>query len=291
MGGGGGSQSTNTQVQQIPEFEQEFARANQNIAASLASSPYPNYQGQLIADFTPQQQQGMQMAGTAATSYQPDLSAAEGLTAASTQQWSPQAAQQYMNPYAQAAMAPQIQALQLQTGQQQLQNDKNATMSGSFGDARHGVAQGLTNNYANQALNNIEATGMNTAYNTGLSAFQNANQQLLGAGNQFANLGSQQQALGETGANSLFGAGAQQQQQTQQQLTQSYNNFLNQANWGQNQLGLRESALSNSPYNNTNYISLAPTNSAAGNLGAFSSLAGLLGGGSGNNRIFGSQGM
>lgn len=291
MSGGGGSQSTNTQVQQIPEFEQEFAKQNQNIAASLASTPYPTYQGQLIADFTPQQQQGMQMAGQAATAYQPDLGAAEGLTAASTQQWSPQAAQQYMSPYAQAALAPQIQALQIQQGLNQNKIDANATQAGAFGDARHGVQSALNDYFGGQNLANIEATGMNTAYNTGLSAFQNANQQLLGAGNQFANLGAQQQGLGETGAQSLFGAGAQQQQLQQQQLTEAYNNFLNQVNWGQNQLGLRESALSNSPYNNTNYISLAPSNSSAANLGAFSSLAGLLGGGgSGTSpKIFGAQ--
>lgn len=283
MGSGGGGSSTNTQVQQIPEFEQQFAQANQNIAASLASQPYPTYQGQLIADFTPQQQQGMQMAGNAATAYQPDMGAAEGLTAASTRQWDPQAAQQYMSPYAQAALAPQVQALQLQQGLDQNKIDANATQAGAFGDARHGVESALNNYYAGQNLNNLEATGMNTAYNTGLGAFQTANQQLQGAGSQFANLGQAQQSLGVSGANALYGAGQQQQNLTQQQLTESYNNFLNQANWGQNELGLRESALSNSPYNNTNYVSLAPGNSSAANLGAFSSLAGLLGGSSGSS--------
>lgn len=292
MSGGGGSQSTNTQVQQIPDFEQGFAQSNQNIAASLASNPYPEYSGQLIADFTPQQAQGMQMAGTAATSYQPDLGAAEGLTAASTQQWNPQTAQQYMSPYAQAALAPQIQAEQLQLGQQQQQTNAQATEAGAFGDARQGVENSLNNYYGDQSLANIESTGMNTAYNTGLSAFQTGNQQLQQAGSQFNTLAGQQQALGETGANSLYAAGAQQQNQTQQQLTESYNNFLNQTNWAQNELGVRESALSNSPYDNTNYISLAPANSTAQSLGAFSSLAGLLGGssGGGSNAIFGSTG-
>lgn len=283
MSSGGGGTSTNTQVQQIPAFEQDFASQNQDIAASLASQPYPTYSGQLIAGFTPQQTQGMQMAGNAATSYQPDLSAAEGLTAASTQQWSPQAAQQYMSPYAQAALAPQVQAEQMQLGQQQMATNANSTEAGAFGDARNGVANSLNNFYGDQSLANIEATGMNSAYNTGLGAFQTANQQLQTAGNQFSSLGTQQQSLGVSGANALYGAGQQQQNLTQQQLTESYNNFLNQANWGQNELGLRESSLSNSPYSNTNYTSLAPNNSSAANLGAFSSLAGLLGGGSTSN--------
>lgn len=293
MGGssGGGSQSTNTQVQQIPAFEQQFASQNQNIAASLASNPYPTYQGQLIAGFTPQQQQGLQMAGQAATSYQPDLSAAEGLTAGASQQWNPASAAQYMSPYAMAALAPQMQQLQLQEGQQQLRDNASATMAGAFGDARNGVQSSLDDFYGNLAMNDLVSQGMNSAYNTGMNAFQSDQGRMLQAGGQFSNLAGQQQGLGETGAQSMFGAGSQQQQLTQQQLTEAYNNFLNQANWGQNELGLRESALSNSPYNNTNYTSLAPSNATAQNLGAFSSLAGLLGGGrSGTTpNVFGAQ--
>lgn len=293
--GGSGSSSTNTQVEQIPAFEQSFAQNNQNIAAALGSQPYPTYSGQLIAGFTPQQTQGQAMASTAATAYQPDLNTAENLTADSTQQWNPQSAQQYMSPYAQAALQPQITAEQNQLGLQQDQTNAQATSAGAFGDARQGVENSLNNYNANQTLAGIESTGMNTAYNAGLGAFQTANQQLQTAGSQFASLGGAQQSLGETGAGAMQTAGAQQQQLTQQQLTESYNNFLNQANWGQNELGLQESALSNSPYNNTNYISLAPTNSSAANLGAFSSLAGLLGGGGSSGgssglNIFGSTG-
>lgn len=296
MGGssGSGSQNTTTQVQQIPQFEQDYAQQNQNIAASLASRDYPTYQGQLIAGFTPQQQAGMQQAGQAATAYKPDLGIAEGLTAAGSQQWNPQSAQQYMNPYAQAALAPQIQQLQLQQGQNQLAIDKGATQSGAFGDARHGVQSALNDYYAGQNLNNLEAQGMNTAYNTGQQAFNADQSRLLGAGSQFGNLGASQQSLGETGANANFNAGAQQQQLTQQQLTEAYNNFMNQVNWPQNELNVRMSALSNSPYNNSAYTSLAPTNSSASNVGAFSALSGLLGGGgssgsSAGANIFGSS--
>lgn len=279
-GGSGGGSNTTTQVQQIPEFEQQFAQQNQNIAASLASQPYPTYQGQIIAGFTPQQTQGMNMAGQAATSYQPDLGTGEAMTLGASGQWNPQTAMQYMSPYAMAALAPQMQALQLQQGQQRNQINAGATQSGAFGDARTGVADALNNFYGDQAMSGLVSQGMNTAYNTGQNAFQQDQARLLQAGGQMGQLGSQQQGLGEAGAQSLFQAGTQQQQLTQQQLSEAYNNFMNQVNWGQNELGLRESALSNSPYNNTNYTTLAPSNSTGANVGAFSSLAGLLGGGS-----------
>lgn len=291
-GGGGGQQNTNTQVQQIPEFEQDFAKANQNIAASIASQPYPTYQGQLIAGFNPQQTQGMQQVQNASTAYQPYLNAATGYTQAAAQPWNAKTAQQYMSPYAQAALQPQIQALQLQQAQQQQHTNNQATQAGAFGDARLGVETGINNFNANQQLSGLEAQGMNTAYNTGLGAYQQQQQMLGNVGSQMANIGNEATTLGQQAGNANMTAGAQQQQLSQQQLTESYNNFLNQQNWAQHQLGVRESALSNAPYDNTNYISLAPSNAAASNLGAFSTLAGLLGGGgrSSNNAIFGSPG-
>lgn len=275
--GGGGSQSTTTQVQQIPEFEQGFAQENQNIAREIASRPYQQYQGQLIAGFSPRQSQGMNMVDQAATAGQPAMQQAQQMTANSAQPWTAQTAQQYMNPYAQTALQPQIQALNLQQGQQQMANDKNATMSGAFGDARHGVAQGLTNYYGDQALNNIEATGMNHAYDTGLQAFQQGQQQQLQAGGQLGQQAGQQQQMGLTGANAVFGAGTQEQQLQQQQLTEAYNNFQNQVNYPQQMLNTRLSALSNSPYNTTQYQSLAPANATAQNIGAAAGITGAIG--------------
>lgn len=272
------SQQTVTQVNQIPQFEQDFAQSNQNIAASLASQPYPTYSGQLIAGMTPQQTTGMQQAGTAATAYQPDLSAAEGITAGvADNSWNPQTAQQYMSPYAQSALQPQIQALQQQQAQNQLGINSQATMHGAFGDAQNGVQQGLNNFYAGQNLNNLEQTGMNQAYNTGLSAFQNQQQQQLAAGQQFGNLAGANQTMGITGATANYNAGAQQQQLNQSQLTEAYNNFMNQVNWPTQGLNERIAALANSPYTQTNYTSLAPSNTTAQNLGSFASLAGGLG--------------
>lgn len=290
-GGGGGQTNTNTQVQQIPAFEQQFAQANQDIAASIASQPYPTYQGQLIAGFNPQQQQGMQQVQDASTAYQPYLNAASGYSQAAAQPWNAQTAQQYMSPYAQAALQPQVDALKLQQAQQQQHTNNQATQAGAFGDARMGVETGINNFNANQQLAGLEAQGMNTAYNTGLGAYQQQQQTLGNVGSQMGNLGQMATDLGQQAGNANFQAGTQQQQLSQEQLAQSYNSFLQQQNWPQNQLYIRESALSNAPYGNALYQSLAPTNASGSNLGAFSTIAGLLGGGgsaNANNNPFGS---
>lgn len=283
-GGGGGGQNTTTQVQQIPEFEQQYAQQNQDIAASLASRPYPTYQGQMIAGFSPQQQMGMQQVQDASTAYQPGLQQAQNMVSNSAQQWSPQAAQQYMNPYAMAFLAPQLQQLAIQQGQQQLGIDRNATQAGAFGDARHGVAQGLQNFYGNLAQNDLVAQGMNHAYDTGLQAFQQGQQQQLGAGTQMGQLAAANQTLGLAGGNANFSTGSQQQQLSQEQLTNAYQNFQNQTQWPITGLNLRMAALANSPFNMTQYTTQPPANASAANLGGIASLAGaagnLFGGGS-----------
>ncbi len=329
-GSGGGGSSTVTQVQQIPQFQQDYAQQNENIAASLASTPYPTYNADIIAGFTPQQQAGMDQAAAASTAYQPNLNSAEQLTTQASQAFQPYAntasqfatsaaqpwtaatAQQYMSPYAMAALAPQLQQLGLQQSANQKNIDRAATQAGAFGDARQGVATGLNNFYGDLAQNDLVAQGMNTAYNTGMQAFMQGQQNSINAantlgqigtqaanvglasGNQMANLGQLQQQLGITGANANYNAGTQQQQLTQEQLTAAYNNFMNQVNWPAEMLNLRIAALGNSPYTTTNYTTLAPGNASAANVGAFASLAGGLGsllggGGQGGSGIYSGQ--
>jgi len=78
-GGSGGGQTV-TQVQQIPEYEQQFSQENQDLARSLAGTTYQQVapQGNFIAPLTPYQNQGISAAANAATSYQPQMQQAIG---------------------------------------------------------------------------------------------------------------------------------------------------------------------------------------------------------------------
>lgn len=291
-GGGqsGGGQQTVTQTKEIPEWQKDYAIQNEEIASSLASRPYPTYDGQLIAGFSPLQNAGIQQTANSANAYQPGLYTAEGMTAGAASPWNAQAAQQYMSPYAMAALAPQMQALQLQQAQQQKGIDAGATQAGAFGDARHGVAQGMNDFYGNLAMNDLVSQGMNSAYNSGMSAFQSDQSRLLGAGQQMAGMAGQQQQAGLTGADALFGAGTQQQALTQQQLDASYKNYMNQFNYPADALNMRIAALTSSPYSTVNTQSLSPGSTAAQQIGGFGALAGGIGslmGNSGGNPVYG----
>src|SRR6476469_4761639 len=81
-GGGGGGQNTVSTSQQIPQFEQDFAQQNQQLAASIGSQPYPTYNAPLIQGQDPWQNVGQWTALDAANSYKPGLDQAQNSTVA-----------------------------------------------------------------------------------------------------------------------------------------------------------------------------------------------------------------
>lgn len=314
-GSGGGGQNTVTQTQQIPEWQKDFILENEKIAGGLAQRPYQNYEGQLIAGFTPTQEQGITSTGQAANAYKPNLGQAENLAYGATQSYlpalgyamnntqgaktwgqaSPEEQGAYMNPYVMQSLAPQMQQLDLQQAKNRMAINREATQSGAFGDARNAVNSRLNDYFNDIERQSVVGQGYNRAYDTGVSAFQQGQQQQLAQGAQMANLGGlsqqlllapsqqyasladMQQQMGLRGGQAQFNMGTQQQQLQQQQLAAAYQNFMNQVNWPSEQLNLRIAAAANSPYSTINQTTLAPSNATAMNVGAFGALAGGLG--------------
>jgi len=136
---------------------------------------------------------------------------------------------QYMNPYLQASLQPQLDAL---TRQQQIntQGDlSKLTQAGGYGGSRQAVMQGA-NNYnllAQQA--GLIGQGYNTAYNN--------------AQNQF----NTEQTQGQNLTNTLAGIGGQQQALNQAGVTADYNEFAQQRDYPQKQLQFQQSMLQGLP--------------------------------------------
>ena len=223
-----------------------------------ATNPYMQYQGQQTAGFTPLQQQSFNSAGALQSSGQlQDATAMAGqagmggLNASYTyspyqagQANAPQlqnfqmsspgnvgtqsftsagTAQQYMNPYLQASLAPQMALLGQQQGAQNQANAAQATQAGAFGNSRFGV-QNAQQNQANQlAMSNLVGQGYNNAYNTAQGQFnteqaanlqaQLANQNMgynVGNTNLQAMLGVQNLGAGQNMQAQLANQGANQ---------------------------------------------------------------------------------
>jgi hypothetical protein len=82
---------------------------------------------------------------------------------------------QYMNPYLQQSLDPQIALLQQQQGQQQAANQSQATQAGAFGGSREGVQDALQNQSNQLAMSNLIGQGYNTAYNNAEQQFNTSN--------------------------------------------------------------------------------------------------------------------
>jgi len=208
--------------------------------SALVNSGMPVYTGQLTAG--PSQLQQQQFANASQL-------AATGLTPTQFQSgtFDANAAAQYMNPYTQAALNPQLQALQLQAKQNEQGDLSKLTSSGAYGGTRQAVLQGQDayNLLAQQA--GLIGSGYNTAYNNAMNQFNTANAQSLQAQQN-------QEAANEAAANyglaanqALGTAGATQQGLQQAADTASLNQFNQQVQYPQTLLTDQASMLSGLP--------------------------------------------
>lgn len=216
------------------------------------------------------------------------------------------AMQQYMNPYVENALAPQLNMLEQAAGRQQAQVQSEAAKAGAYGGSRQAiqsalVKQGLLGNEAtligqgyNQAYNQAQQAAAqaasqglqglgqaNQAYQTGISGagmglqgVQNA-QAGYGQANQAAQtlgaLGSEQLAANQNIINLQNQLGGQQQNQQQQIVNAAIQNYANAQQYPMQQLSMYNALLRGyaTPTSATTQYAPAPsTLSQLGGLGA-----------------------
>lgn len=116
-----------------------------------------------------------------------------------------QALSEYMSPYVQQALSPQILQMETQLGQQQNATNASATEGNAFGSAQNGVAQSLNNYYGDQTLAGIESTGYNTAYTNALNSLNQQQQNVTSIGQgmntEGATMGQYGTNIGQAGTN------------------------------------------------------------------------------------------
>ena len=207
---------------------------------ALVNSGMPVYTGQLTAGPSSLQNQYFANANQLA---------ATGLTPTQFQSgtFDANAAAQYMNPYTQASLNPQLQALQLQAQQNEQGDLSKLTNAGAFGGTRQAVLQGQDAYNLLAQQSNLIGQGYNTAYTNAMNQFNQANSQSLQAQQN-------QEAANEAAANyglaanqALGTAGATQQGLQQAADTASLNQFNQQVQYPQTLLTDQASMLAGLP--------------------------------------------
>ena len=168
---------------------------------ALANAPYQQYQGPLTAGASELQNKAFTTAGNLATPSSIGTAAntagtiankAQGLSyTPNTATFGADQAKQYMNPYLQQSLDPQLAEARRQSDITAQQNNAAMTKAGAFGGGRQAILTGENQRNLGSNLANITGQGYNTAFTNAMSQF-NADQARKMQENQFgANYGLQ----------------------------------------------------------------------------------------------------
>lgn len=274
-GGGGSSTGSQTQVSELPEWAKPYAKSTLEKGAALSETPYQSYNQPRIAGFSPMQQQAQQGAANMQTNQGTGMgmgiagAAALGGLNQDYQggqfqggRFGNRQAAQYMSPFIEQAMEPQLREAQRSSDIMGQQNAAKAVGQGAFGGSRSGLVEAERQRNLGMQQGDIRAKGYQTAYEQAANQFNQDSsrgltaQQLGEQSRQFgSNLGLQGLNTALQGANSLGQLGGQQFQQgmdinklqsayggqqqalRQQGLSQAYQDFQDEKNHPYKQLG------------------------------------------------------
>jgi hypothetical protein len=232
-GGGGGPTSSTVTQSNIPDwlrpqteallgaatqeyFQTEFdpTTGAYNIVGTKPYTPYSTDPRDYIAQFSPQQQQ--MFAETAQMQTPEGFEQGAGFTTMSAlRAMTPTSYQAYMSPYMQDVVDIQKRAAIEDAQKAQLGTNLGAARSGTYGGARQVLAQTQREAALQQGLSDIQAKGLQTAYDQARQAQQFGITTGMQAGSQLANIatGQQQADLARLGFQGQVGDVQQQQQQ------------------------------------------------------------------------------
>ena len=131
--------------------------------AALANAPYQAYQGPLTAGASGLQQQAF--AGAS------EMAQAGYTPGQFTGGFNAQTAQQYMNPYLQASLDPQLRELQRQSDIARLSDAGRLTQAGAFGGSRQAIMESEGRRNLLDKQQDVLGQGYKTAYDLGLGQF------------------------------------------------------------------------------------------------------------------------
>jgi len=208
----------------LPQARQLTTRSYQNVYGNALDSA--NLSGaNRIASLSPMQEQVGQKIQNLdlPDAYQQAGNVYSGMTDASQ-------VSKYMNPYAELALAPQIQAATRNAQINSVNQDRGAARAGTYGGARNILAQQESNKNLQTQLGNITAQGMNTAYDNAMKS-QLAQAQGLGT------LGTQQNTANLANIQTQGAYGDLQRAVQQQQLDTQYQDVMRRADYPMEQIG------------------------------------------------------
>lgn len=254
------SQPTQTSTLSIPEYAKPYMEKLLGKSEALTSAPYQAYGGQRVAESTPEQQAARSavagMTGPTQFATGTGLAGAggvQGLAAGQTYMGmatSPQAQQAFMSPYIQNVLDVQ-KAKAIEDAQKaQLGANLGAARQGTYGGARQLIAQTEREQNLGQQLAQIQAQGLQSAYDRAQQAMQfgttadiQGAQAATAAGQALGQLGAGQQQAGLQLAQAQEQFGGLSQAEKQRAMDLAYQDFITQQQYPYKNIGFMSDIL------------------------------------------------
>jgi len=160
---GGGIPQDTSRTSTLSPWVGDYVTNALGQGAALASAPYQAYQGPLTAGASDLQQQAFAGASDIAMGgYQPGQFVGS---------FGAEQANQYMNPYIQASLDPQLKELKRQSDIARLDDASRLTKAGAFGGSRQAIMESEGRRNLLDKQQDLIGQGYRTAFDTGASRF------------------------------------------------------------------------------------------------------------------------
>ena len=218
------------------------------IYAAKKKLGFQDYEGERIADFTPEEEAAMAgiagLVGEGKKYFDPATDLAKGLS----EKFTTETAQEYMSPYQQAV----TDVAKRKAREDFAQTMQDIGLKSALGGGRRGTARAIVEAEGvqdlGQRLSDIQTLGSQSAFQDARKAFEAQKGRERLSGSALASLGQQvpEQALKELTA--LAGVGEAQRGMEQSGLDLAYQNFLQKQQYPYDVLGQYQSTLYGYPY-------------------------------------------
>jgi len=177
-------EKTTTQTRTLPGYVNDYSKQLMKMGSDIATKPFENYTGDRVADFSTDTTRSFQnlrdMVSNSPIVLPEALDGARKYAAAPAQKINTErvvdeggrlgAIADYINPNVMAALMPALRKISESADSERLNVNSAATMSGAFGDARHGIRDVGVTNAETQAHGDTTAKFMNDAFDRAMAA-------------------------------------------------------------------------------------------------------------------------
>jgi len=223
-------------------------------AQGASNTPYQAYTGELTAG--PSDLQNAAFTGLGNLTLPSGFNQANaGLTNLAGSTFGNAQAAQYMNPYLQASLNPQLELLKRQNGIQRMADEDRLNAAGAYGGGRQAIMQGQNNLNTGLLESKMIGEGYNTAYNNAMNQYNADMNRQLQANQGIGSLAASQNQANLANLQEQERAGGVQRGIQQEADTAAQNQFNEQRDYPKTQLEFQQKMLQGLPLTTTNYYS------------------------------------